>query len=143
MMLKFIYKYKWCLTVGMFLFGLSFIIIDEKYFSMQYGSPQQWCVSFFCVTVFLLFHSVEVKSDEQAEEEKEEESIAVCQAHFDYNKLDTKHDYNANADKCCQELDKAFFSFECSSDFDSFLNGLQNKINAYREMRKNQQSNGN
>ncbi len=52
-----------------------------------------------------------------------------------YDALSVNHEPNKDADACYNGLDSAFFSFECSSDFDSFLNGLQNKINVYRKMR--------
>lgn len=47
----------------------------------------------------------------------------------------TNFDSNEDANKCFQSLDKSYFSFENGSDFDYFLNGLQNKINQYRKMR--------
>ena len=42
---------------------------------------------------------------------------------------------NADATKCMQMIDKAYFSFECMSDFDYFLNALETKIKIYRKMR--------
>jgi hypothetical protein len=47
----------------------------------------------------------------------------------------TNFDFNEDANKCFESLDKSYFSFENGSDFDYFLNGLQNKINQYRKMR--------
>lgn len=52
-----------------------------------------------------------------------------------YDPSQTNFDKNEDASRCYQALDKAYFSFENGSDFDYFLNGLQNKINVYRKMR--------
>lgn len=52
-----------------------------------------------------------------------------------YDPSHTNFDKNEDASLCYQALDKAYFSFQNSSDFDYFLNGLQNKINVYRKMR--------
>ena len=52
-----------------------------------------------------------------------------------YDPSQTNFYKNEDASRCYQALDKAYFSFENGSDFDYFLNGLQNKINIYRKMR--------
>lgn len=54
-----------------------------------------------------------------------------------WDPLLTRHDYNTDASACLRSLDRAYFSFENSSDFDYFLNGLLNKINAYKKMQFN------
>jgi len=46
----------------------------------------------------------------------------------------SNHDKDENATQCYKSLDKAYFSMT-GTEFDYMLNGLQNKIVAYREIR--------
>ncbi len=129
-MLEYIFKNKWNLSAKMFFVSLGLIWVDWKYISMYYGSPQQYCVSFLYLSSFVFFHSIK-----DAEEDLEDEDNDSNNSTAKHDSLATSHVQNSDATKCYKGLDAAYFSFENSTDFDYFLNGLQNKINQYRKMR--------
>ncbi len=128
-MLDFVFKYKWYIRIFSFWIGLGLIYLDWKFISKYYCSPIQWTVSFVVIFIMLVCHSI-------VEEEDEDISPPlVSNKNMDYDKLSTNHEYNEDATQCYKSMDKAYFSFDNGTDFDYFLNGLQNKVNAYREMR--------
>lgn len=49
-----------------------------------------------------------------------------------YNSSETAFGDNQDAFDCLKSLDKSFLSFKDVSDFDYFLNAIQNKITVYR-----------
>ncbi len=124
----FVLKYKFWIGAAFLLVGLSLIYIDWKFVSLSYPNDFQWVVAFLSAMAFLFFISLE--------EVEVEEYTNTSHSTSEYNKFATEHENNLDANKCYKGLDDAFFSFENSSDFDYFLNGLQNKVNVYREMRK-------